>query len=156
MNAQDYIVLLIVGIIIIVLVSRRIRYNHRVSPYNDFNLLTANEMFEQAENTRQGINRMENLITDLSAAKPNRQIVIHMQWLSEEEEAQDYCLYCDGQDLATEKMIEIAEREITELRAQFSYQCAALEKATRNRNNDRKNDSVFERIGALINAEKAV
>lgn len=148
MNAQDYIVLMIVGIIIIVLVSRRIRYNHRVSPYYDFNLMTANEMFEVAENTRQGINRLENLITDLNAAKPRRQIVLHVEWLSEEEEPQTYCLYCDGQNLATEKMIEIAEREIYDLRELFAYQCATLEKATRSRNIDRKNDIGSERLGA--------
>jgi hypothetical protein len=150
---SNHIALIIVGLLCVAYLSRRIR---KRSPYIDFDLASANEKFEMASQTRRNLNAMENLMTELQVSSPERQIVIHMEWIADEEIMQQYDLYCDGYNLATDKMREISEREINELRNQFAYQCNQLQRATRHRKNDRLNDEQKRKIGEWLSGEKDV
>ena len=122
--------LILMGILIIAYISRRMR---KKSPYNDFDLAGMNEKFQMAEDTRNALNAMEQLLTELQTVNPERQLVIHLEWLADEEQTNSYELFCDGYDTATEHMRLIAEYEINALRHELSYECAALSYATRGR-----------------------
>lgn len=137
--------LLLIGLLCIGYVSRRIR---KRSPYNDFDLAGMNEKFFMAEQTRRNLNAMENLMTELQTSSPERQIVLHIEWLADDEIAQQYDLFCDGYNTATDRMREIVEREINDLRNEFAYEVTELQKATRSRKNNRKYNEQIRRIGS--------
>lgn len=126
------------------------------SPYTDFDLAGMNEKFSIAENTRRNLNATEQLASDLQLCTPERQIVLHLEWLSDEEQTQYYDLFCDGYNIATDRMREIIEREIKDLRKELSYECSALEKATRSRKKRRIYGAQIRRMGEWMNAGKDV
>lgn len=145
--------LLLLGLLCVAYISRRIR---KRSPYNDFDLAGMNEKFQIAAETRRALNAAEQLMTELQTSSPERQIVVHMEWIGDNENVQAYDLYCDGYNMATDRMREIFEREINDLRNEFSYECSELQKATRGRKNHRKYGEQIRRMGEWINAGEDV
>ena len=120
--------LLLLGIIVIIFVSRRMR---RQSPYYDFDLASTSEKFAMCEQTHKSLRTAENLVTDIQTSSPERQIIIHMEWLADDEIMQQYDLYLDGGNLASEKLQEVFDGEINELRTRFAYECDQLSRVTR-------------------------
>ena len=107
----------------------------------DFDLLSVSERVARVDSTTADLHHMEQLLTDLSICTEDSQIVIGLSWVGEDGEEHSYDLYCSGVNLATECMQDIAEREIAELRAVLSSQCAQLAADTRRGKNGGKNDT---------------
>lgn len=127
-----YISLIICGIVLIWYVSRQIRLRREVEEGNtEFDLATVNEKFSMAADTRQNLNHMEQLITDIDICNESAQKVLHLQWMGDDDAMHDYDLYLDGENTATECMREIAVRECFELRGALSYQLEILARETR-------------------------
>lgn len=120
---------------------------------SDFDLMTVAEKFEVAKRTSDDLHGMEQLLTDMDTCSDDRQAVIQLSWLGDDNTVHTYDLYCDGTNTATECMRAIAERETNDLRAALAYQCDALASATRHRKNRRQNDA--ETIGEWLH-EQAV
>ena len=118
---------------------------------SDFDLASVNEKFEIAKRTNDSLHSMEQLITDLEICDTERQIVIQITWLGEDDTTHAENIYCDGQNTATECMKEIAEREAHDLRNALAYQCNALARCTRSRKNSRQND--YAAIGEWLNGQ---
>lgn len=120
---------------------------------SEFDLASVSEKFEIAKRTNDSLHSMEQLITDLDTCDEERQVVIQISWLGEDDEPHAEAIFCDGTNTATECMREIAEREAYDLRNALAYQCSALANCTRHRKNSRQND--YAAIGEWLN-EKAV
>lgn len=120
---------------------------------NEFDLASVKEKFEIAKRTNDSLHSMEQLLTDLDTCDDERQIVIQISWLGEDDETHEEDIYCNGTNTATECMREIAEREAFDLRNALAYQCSALAFCTRRRKNNRQID--YEAIGEWLD-EQAV
>lgn len=106
---------------------------------DEFDLMTVSEKFEIARKTNSDLQDMEQLITDLDLCSDDNQKIIQISWIGEDGENHEYDLYCNGTNLATECMQDIAQRETYDLRRVLSYQCDVLARATRSRKNGGKN-----------------
>lgn len=122
----------IIGIAAIWYISMQIKRRRAEFGNTEFDLATVNEKFSMAADTRESLNAMEQLVTDIDICNATAQKVLHLQWLGEDEETHEYDLYLDGQNTATECMREIAVREIFDLRGSLSYQIERLAEITRN------------------------
>lgn len=107
--------------------------------YTDFSYLTIKEKVDKVAETRNQIGALENLLTDLSVCNPDNVKVVRVKWMSETGKVIHYDLYCDGTDTATENLYGIAEREIHDLKIDFSHYSEILAEAARNNKNDYKN-----------------
>lgn len=132
----------VVGIFYLVLIGYVIFrvWKKRQGEQSEFDLVTVNEKFEIAKRTNDSLHNMEQLITELDICSAERQIVIQIAWLGEDEETHAEDIFCNGKNTATECMKAIAEREAYDLRNALAYQCEALAKCTRHRKNGRQND----------------
>ena len=146
-------ILLIVGVAILLVISSRIEKKKK-SEYVDFDLAGMNEKLNIADETRKGLNAMEELATDIQTSSPDLQIVIHLTWVSHDGEPREYDLYIDGCNTASDAMNMIIEREINDLRTALAYECAALSYETRSRKSDRKN--VIQKAWEWLNDGKDV
>lgn len=99
----------------------------------DFELLTVQEQVETVHRTTADLNSIEQLITDLDTCSEERQTVLRLEWLGEDQTRHTYDLYCNGKDTATECLREIAERETNDLRNALAWQCEVLAERTRGR-----------------------
>lgn len=99
----------------------------------EFDVLSVSEKFETAKVTNDNLLAMEQLATDLSICDTDTQKVIRLEWMGGDNRQHIYDLYCDGSNTATECMIEIADREIYDLKTRLSYQVEELSSATRRR-----------------------
>lgn len=140
--------LILFSVIIYKFIKKRL-----LGAYNEFDLATVNEKFEIAKRTNDSLHSMEQLITDLDVCDEERQIVINISWLGEDEITHAEAIFCDGKNTATECMREIAEREAYDLRNALAYQCNALARCTRHRKNGRQID--YAAIGEWLD-EQAV
>lgn len=132
----------VVGIFYLVLIGLVIFrvWKSKQTEKSEFDLATVNEKFEIAKRTNDSLHNMEQLITDLDICNAERQIVIQITWLGEDEETHAEDIFCNGTNTATECMKAIAEREAYDLRRALAYQCDVLARCTRHRKNGRQND----------------
>lgn len=99
----------------------------------DFDLLTVSEKIEVAKQTKDNLDGMEQLVTEMQICSEERQTVVRISWTGEDGETHEHDLFCNGTNTATECLAEIAEREAHDLRRVLAYQCNALAGATRGR-----------------------
>lgn len=132
----------VVGIFYLVLIGLVIFrvWKSKQTEKSEFDLATVNEKFEIAKRTNDSLHNMEQLITDLDICNAERQIVIQITWLGEDEETHAEDIFCNGTNTATECMKAIAEREAYDLRRALAYQCDVLARCTRHRKNSRQID----------------
>lgn len=140
-------------VLLFVLIYKVATRNNADDDRSDFDLASVNEKFEIAKRTNDSLHSMEQLITDLDICDEERQIVIQITWLGEDDTTHAEDIYCDGKNTATECMREIAEREAHDLRNALAYQCSSLARCTRRRKNSRRND--YAEIGEWLD-EQAV
>lgn len=152
------IALLILGLIFLIYVSVQIERKKKSEEYHDteFDLSTVNEKLIRADQTRIDLNSMESLLTDLSVASPEMQIVLRLTWLDLDGEQHTYDLYCDGINTASESMRSVSEREVFELREALSYQLADLNRETMRRQSSRQNGTILGKIGEWLQDGKDV
>lgn len=147
----------IMGIAAIWYISMQIKRRRAEFGNTEFDLATVNEKFSMAADTRESLNAMEQLVTDIDICNATAQKVLHLQWLGEDEETHEYDLYLDGQNTATECMREIAVREIFDLRGSLSYQIERLAEITRQPGcNTVRKRTRKHKIGGVDDIEKAV
>ena len=76
------------------------------------------------------IGEMEQLQTDLAACSEDCMIILHIAWIGIDDQEHEYDLYCDGLNIASEDMAEIAAAEAHALRQDLQAQCRQLAERT--------------------------
>lgn len=140
---MDYIpaILLLFGLgAVFVFALRNPPYDEPDEEYTDFDLMSVREKIRNVWWTSDAIEDLEQLQTDLKLCDPRTNVkAITLSWIGDDDENHEYTILCDGVNLNTEAIDEIAEREIYELRADLSYKTAVLSECTRSGKNGGKN-----------------
>lgn len=106
----------------------------------DFELLTRREQLATAKETADAINDLEQMQTDIECSNADDILMLHIEWIGRDGVKREHELYCDGMNTNSECMVQIAEREIHELRQALSYQCGVLSERGRSTKNSYAND----------------
>ena len=96
----------------------------------EYDYLTVREQIAQAKAMSDALGDMEQLQTDIAASNDDCMIVIHLAWIGIDNQEHEYDLYCDGMDIASENMAEIAAAEAHCLRQDLQTQCRQLAERT--------------------------
>ena len=119
---------------------------------DDFTYLTVREQIAIANQTAEEIATAEQLITDMQESTQDDVMVLHIEWIGRDAQRHEMDLHCSGEDTATECIIQIAEREVHELKNALAHQCAVLSEEGRSRQHRRQNAAAQEGEGSVDEA----
>lgn len=142
-----YLFLLIAAVVYLVKRSRHAE--DETEPDDDFEYLTVREQLAIANQTADSIAEAEQLITDMQESAVEDVMVLHIAWLGRDNMQHTIALDCNGCNTSTECMIQISEREISDLKNDLAKQIAILSDRGRRRLNRRQNGAEQKGEGSI-------
>lgn len=116
---------------IIVLVYKVTHPKQKPDIYTEYDMMSTHEKIDDLFKVKESLSSVEQLITDLETLDPRvHGMNLYIKWLGSDEKYHEQPLYCDGVNLNTETMLDIAERLRLELRVEESQKIAMLYRST--------------------------